>query len=187
MHAAVKTYTRWIDRYALRALGTRILRACGYGQAKALCVGGGLGIASEEEQQQQQQKEEWDFQREILEARFVSPLKPPVPSEPVYCDDPDYEPEAESMLPPSTNVLIQRLLMIECMVLSAATKCKARDDSRGQAIIDDYAETHTPAEMDAVLRQARARHEDLQDEVCWLLQAPGSQQLPPFPQLLQHL
>lgn len=48
-------------------------------------------------------------------------------------------------------------------------RSRAKDDERGRRVIDDYAETHVPADQDALVREVRAEQRRLADEAAEIL------------------
>jgi hypothetical protein len=57
-------------------------------------------------------------------------------------------------------------------------RSRAKDDERGRRVIDDYAETHVPADQDALVREAWAEKRRLADEVAEVLCRLGQKTAP---------
>jgi hypothetical protein len=70
------------------------------------------------------------------------------------------------------SVVLERLVALESTLVESVERCKARDDERGCAIIADYADTHTAAATDNVVRAAKQRLEQVRQEVQALSTTP---------------
>ena len=59
--------------------------------------------------------------------------------------------------------LLQELINLESLIVDSVGNSKRRDDTRGAMIIDDYRETHPPAEQDSMVQQAQLSLSDLSE------------------------
>ena len=63
------------------------------------------------------------------------------------------------------STLLKKLIDLEKDQAEKIYKCKKRDDQRGAQIIPGYASSHTPAETDAVIIEARKRADEIESLV----------------------